>query len=705
MNDHKNESELNSIHLENGFIFKNNQLHHQKIVQTFPLLKVHFFPICSEDIGSIALMAHMAKMLPIDGQYSEIFIDLPNKAQHLYSKILSNTQHNIIIASQEILKKGEYQSNIPTDAYLQMQQAPLCYLSAHDSRRTLLNQLLSKTHLCEKNIHGLNSITSTLQWTQIRDSYYDFAPTETYSYENTPSFLHAMFLSCQTLIDQDMPWHSDLVGAATGLLSQVISAIKSKKNTIIIADIFLLNALGIQINEVDLSETQTPDNLRSIQKNFDPFKNATLSVAKIPDFNAAELNATPAFLSNELGDILSQTDVGLTWLKLKNHRDFFQQSFLNAFNRARLHYFEWGKRELSHSEIAQFFKFSYKLAAESQKLSPTSFDILLAAHAIIDSNFSMEFIKECRTYHTKSQNLMPEFIIPLNQLWAQVSHMELRRFETLTRMRPRKAFLKKVENKSKSSDLKEITENKYADNSWLQSESPYSCSFPEEDVFFEDLAFRCRDNAQSTIKQKETRSVPLTSHLGDGLDIRETIRNWHTKKTYIKEEMRSNKTDIGAIIFVFNEPAEDEKFSWHSFWSAEKHDRSHLMFYATPFKDKVVGPGIARSDFGGCAVLPIPCYLSDPWYEPFILHYAQSKSEMLLLAASVASEHHTILYIASTPPRRELSDLIKRSGKFILYSNLNEMTPNVLSKMRTFHILAEAGVRSYAHKYIQKDFD
>jgi hypothetical protein len=29
------------------------------------------------------------------------------------------------------------------------------------------------------------------------------------------------------------------------------------------------------------------------------------------------------------------------------------------------------------------------------------------------------------------------------------------------------------------------------------------------------------------------------------------------------------------------------------------------MFYATPFKDNLIGPGVAKSEFGGFAVIPL----------------------------------------------------------------------------------------------------
>ena len=127
------------------------------------------------------------------------------------------------------------------------------------------------------------------------------------------------------------------------------------------------------------------------------------------------------------------------------------------------------------------------------------------------------------------------------------------------------------------------------------------------------------------------------------------------------------------------------------------------MFFATPFQNTLIGPGIAKSEFGGFAVIPLPSYTENPWNDAFIRAQAQTPAEALLLAGALATEHRTVLYIGNHPPSRRIADLLKRSGKTILHVRLAELPPEKIRRVKTFHILAEAGVREYAEKYIRKE--
>jgi hypothetical protein len=127
------------------------------------------------------------------------------------------------------------------------------------------------------------------------------------------------------------------------------------------------------------------------------------------------------------------------------------------------------------------------------------------------------------------------------------------------------------------------------------------------------------------------------------------------------------------------------------------------MFFATPYANEVIGPGIARSEFGGFAVIPLPNALENPWSHPFVRHFSKSMADALLVAAAMATEHKTILHIGVCPPSPEISSLLKRSGKAIIHMPLDTIPSEKLRIIRTFHILAEAGVRKWAQKYVRKE--
>ena len=194
--------------------------------------------------------------------------------------------------------------------------------------------------------------------------------------------------------------------------------------------------------------------------------------------------------------------------------------------------------------------------------------------------------------------------------------------------------------------------------------------------------------------------------LEEGIDIRTTLKNWYkNQEIYVKQTVRAMKSDIGAVVVSFSAEDEDDKYSWKSFWYAEDHDDSHLMFYASPFQENLIGPGIAKSFFGGFAVIPIESYLTDPWRQAQIAQYTESNIDTLIIAAAFSTAHKSILYIGLKPPRKRLLDFLKNSKRHVIFSYLNDYPINDIRKLRTFHVLAEAGVRHYAHKYILKDFN
>jgi hypothetical protein len=414
----------------------------------------------------------------------------------------------------------------------------------------------------------------------------------------------------------------------------------------------------------------------------------------------AEYARAPGFISADFVRLLQDNVThGSSW------SDLLRKSFAEAFQRASERYAEWTRLKISSSQEHNYFRFVYKLATHDGRFFPSSFDIMLAAQSIIDSNFSYEMLKECDAYPTNAtyENALPEVNIPLRFFAKDVATFSIRRFETMQKQRVKRNKPQIVKQKKSESFSGDVSEEKHADNAWVNTDHPYSCSFPDEDIFMEDFAFQYRKQATELAKSSEIKIRELETSLGEGLDIRETLRNWHHEKIMIKEELNTGKADIGSIVFQFAEPGKGDNFSWKSFWLAEQHDNSNLMFYATPYKNQLIGPGIAKSEFGGFAVIPLPSYCENPWDDPFIRRSAESPADALLIAGAWATDHRCVLYIAAHPPSEKVANLLKRSGRHIIYMKIDELPPDKIRKLRTFHILAESGVREYADKYIRKE--
>lgn len=389
----------------------------------------------------------------------------------------------------------------------------------------------------------------------------------------------------------------------------------------------------------------------------------------------------------------------------------FQESLVSSFDEAATRFAGWTKQHVSRHERTSVFRFLRRLAKESGTDFPSQFDMLMAAQSVVSSNLSYEWLKECRSFPGDTggpAQALPEIQLPLAAFTPKFTTLSVERFDTLQRhiprMKPRS--LDKGKRITPGADGP-VDESKHADNAWVHGNHPYSCSFPEEDVFMEEFSFALRKQASEKVRGLETRSHELTTSLEDGLDLRQSIRQWHQGKLFVREEVNLAKADIGAIVFRFESGLNPEKveevYSWHAFWQAEAHDNSHLLFYATPFQNALIGPGVAKSEFGGFAVLPLTSIAFDPWNDPYIRSLCKTPAEALVLASALATKERSLLYISPEPPPKELALLVKRSGKSIVFQRLDECPPDKVRRLRTFHILAEAGVRAYAQKYIRKD--
>ena len=94
-----------------------------------------------------------------------------------------------------------------------------------------------------------------------------------------------------------------------------------------------------------------------------------------------------------------------------------------------------------------------------------------------------------------------------------------------------------------------------------------------------------------------------------------------------------------------------------------------------------------------------PGRLFDVFHDP-AYRYANNAAERLLLAAIDYGLEKFVLYAAPKPPKPAFQTIAGRYGKRLLYVPLSQLSPVMLQKIRTFHILADKSVRDYAKDYI-----
>src|SRR5258706_14832377 len=104
--------------------------------------------------------------------------------------------------------------------------------------------------------------------------------------------------------------------------------------------------------------------------------------------------------------------------------------------------------------------------------------------------------------------------------------------------------------------------------------------------------------------EDRVRVEPFTTSIHDGIDIRETIRNWHQRKIYVRQADRL-AGEVGAGVVIFDEDRED-RYQYLTTWLGEHQNESDMAFYSTfPF-DHLVGPGIGRAEYGRLLVAGSP---------------------------------------------------------------------------------------------------
>ena len=157
---------------------------------------------------------------------------------------------------------------------------------------------------------------------------------------------------------------------------------------------------------------------------------------------------------------------------------------------------------------------------------------------------------------------------------------------------------------------------------------------------------------------------PFTTSILDGIDIRETIRNWHRHKIFVRKADRL-AGEVGAVVVIFDEDRED-RYTYLTTWLGEHQNESDMAFYSTPPFDNIVGPGIGRAEYGGLLMTLPPRRLFDVWSDPDY-EFAESKSERLLMAALDYSVERFVVYVAAKPPRSILRSIASHLGRKILY--------------------------------------
>ncbi|MEZ6046788.1 MAG: hypothetical protein R3C11_14660 [Planctomycetaceae bacterium] len=221
-----------------------------------------------------------------------------------------------------------------------------------------------------------------------------------------------------------------------------------------------------------------------------------------------------------------------------------------------------------------------------------------------------------------------------------------------------------------------------------------------EDVLIERFRALVVDAALSLLNEDLALTEKFTSSLKDGLDLRETIRHWHTGELYVKT-YPPNRGSLDSVVMLFDSPADPRDYPWRTTWHAEHEEESTLCFYASSFEKDLVGPGIGRARYGGAWFLYPPVPISDIWQDPKF-DFTETLEERLLAAACHYSREKHVVLLSNGSPGAAYRRLAKHYGKKWLHIPLSKFSQSMVEALRTVHVLNGKQVRSYAANFIRK---
>lgn len=336
-------------------------------------------------------------------------------------------------------------------------------------------------------------------------------------------------------------------------------------------------------------------------------------------------------------------------------------------------------------------KFVRNYALIKNQLMPDLFQTLSAAKACVEHNYAYEVWELATHYpHRKNVDNLPELDLSIEDVWG---HSKIVRFHM--KQESRKRFMQQRQHR------------KDKDKFEFKPPGPFTlCSYPPEDLSIEGFGDFLKKKGSNIISEEGSHTIPFTTSLEDGIDTRETIRNWHQKKLFVKAFGRP-PGGTGSVVVIFDEdlPKEGEekefspRFPWLMTWLGEHDQESDMSFYSTGLGDNVVGPGISRCEYGGFMMSYPPRRMYDIWSDQ---DYSAclNKPEVLLMAAIDYAVKPIVVYVAAKPPRSIMKSFARRFGKKIVYIPIGQMSPVLLNKLRVFHVLDGHDKRNNAGDYI-----
>ena len=349
--------------------------------------------------------------------------------------------------------------------------------------------------------------------------------------------------------------------------------------------------------------------------------------------------------------------------------------------------------QLSPVRIQNALTFVRNLTVMSGRITPSLSDIVEAAKGVGGNSYGLKILQSARYYPflaIESEEPVMNTGIDRVSLSLPGSEGQSKRTIKATNLfRDINLHWRTLSIKPDPSILKK-SQYRY---SW----NPYGmCSHEPEDIKIESFNTHLRKKALSVMMENVSRTEKFTSSIKDGIDVRETLRNWHTGSIYVKE-VPPVRGKLDTVVIIFDEN-HDESYPHRTVWYAEHDKESTLTFYATDPFGELLGPGIAKCRYGGLSLL-FPPRVVPSAFELFATE-AHSCAFKLTAGAILFSKEKAVAYVSAKRPGIEIRDFAQKHNKKLIWLPLSSFSNETLRKLRQFHILNGKNVRSWASRFI-----
>ncbi len=368
--------------------------------------------------------------------------------------------------------------------------------------------------------------------------------------------------------------------------------------------------------------------------------------------------------------------------------DGVKDLLLTARN-AYLEEYKGRARCISPHLLSSCLKYTRNLTLLDRRLTPDLYSIVIAAKQVCGDGYALHVAEVARDYPYGETTGRLDVAMGIDR--ARLPDGELA---------VAKCRLPGPPVSWRSCDLMRRPERNEQDRWRIRWNRMSQCSWPPEDDLIENFRAHVVDRARQIMGADLVRTEKFTTSIKDGIDIRDTLRNWHTGDIYVKILPPARGT-LDCVVMLFDSPADPRDYPWRTTWFAEHKNESTLAFFATDFGQELVGPGIGLASYGGAMFLYPPVAIPDVWMDPR-LDFVETMEERLLAAACLHSESPRIALLSAYPPGAAWRRLARRFNKKWIHVPLAQFSDATVQQLRMVHVLNGREVRSYAAHFIRK---